>query len=316
MGQTKSELREQIKRHLGYPMVKVELADSQLDDAIDRARNVYIKWAVGDATQEVYFTLLLKGGQRIYDLPAGVTDVISYEDTGTQGLWPGTPGSGINTLFTMDNYFYNKGLYDALSRSHWDYVTYHLAKDFLETVDKYTTNKYQWRYHKHTNQLEVQPTPACNTGTVTSITSDAPSGTADTSSTIFRYPGSGACSLDEWTKTIDGAGWCLIRAYMIKGSTLPAYTPTADTSGSIFKVDESYAEWLYEYDWIVEYALALSKITLGGIRRKFSQFQSIGNTGISLDGDQLLSEGKEEKRELEERLKLEEGSEGYGIILA
>jgi hypothetical protein len=61
--------------------------------------------------------------------------------------------------------------------------------------------------------------------------------------------------------------------------------------------------------------MALSKITLGMIRRKFGNFNSIGNTGISLDGDSLISEGTQEKTELEERLKLEESHEGYGLFI-
>jgi hypothetical protein len=52
---------------------------------------------------------------------------------------------------------------------------------------------------------------------------------------------------------------------------------------------------------------------LGETRRKFANFSSIGNTGISLDGDSLLSEGKEEKERLEEKLKEEENFEGSYI---
>ena len=42
------------------------------------------------------------------------------------------------------------------------------------------------------------------------------------------------------------------------------------------------------------------------IRRKFSNFSSIGNTGIQLDGDSLVSEGKEEKERLEDQLQTRE----------
>ena len=46
---------------------------------------------------------------------------------------------------------------------------------------------------------------------------------------------------------------------------------------------------------------------------KFSNFASLGNIGISLDGDSMISEGKEEKEKLEEDLRLEETWEGYGM---
>ena len=66
---TKEELAEKILRRLGAPMVKVEIDPTQIFDNIDYTRNKYIKWAVGNATQEKYVTLLLKGGQTMYDCP-------------------------------------------------------------------------------------------------------------------------------------------------------------------------------------------------------------------------------------------------------
>jgi hypothetical protein len=47
------------------------------------------------------------------------------------------------------------------------------------------------------------------------------------------------------------------------------------------------------------------------IRRKFANFTSIGNTGLSLDGDSLISEGTTEKERLEEKLKDEEVWDAY-----
>lgn len=65
-----------------------------------------------------------------------------------------------------------------------------------------------------------------------------------------------------------------------------------------------------------DYSLACAKETLGMIRRKFSNFSSIGNEGISLDGDSLIGEAKEEKDKLEERLRQdEESGEGFGIVI-
>ena len=59
--------------------------------------------------------------------------------------------------------------------------------------------------------------------------------------------------------------------------------------------------------------VALSKISLGIIRRKPSSFSGLGSHGVGLDGDSLISEGKEEKDALEETLRDEEAFEGYGI---
>lgn len=55
------------------------------------------------------------------------------------------------------------------------------------------------------------------------------------------------------------------------------------------------------FTWIKEYSLALCKITLGMIRRKYSGMQMPGG-GLALDGNELIAEGKEEKKDLEVEL--------------
>lgn len=265
---TKSDLAEKIKRRLGYPVVKVELDVSQIYDSIDYARSKFIKWAVGNATQETYITVMLSAGQRVYDLPVGITEVVAYEDSGST--------TGINTLFTIENFFYNEGLYDSLidnSGSGYTLISYHIARDFLETLNKYTVSKYNWKYHKYTNQLEINPAPPIgNILTINGVTYDSP-------------------------------GYVLLRTFMIEGSTVGSWE-SGDSD-----------EYIYTSSWILDYATAMCKVTLGIVRRKFANFTSIGNTGISMDGDLLVSEGKEEMQQLEESLKLEEIYEGYDISM-
>jgi len=277
MSTTKKELAEKIKRRLGYPMIKVELHPRQIDDAIDYARDKFIKWAVGQATQETWFTVLLSAGQNFYDLPVGVTEVLAYDDRGSQ--------YGINTLFTIDNYLYSRGVFDPIiwgSGSEYNLVSYHIARDFLDTLDRYTPTAYNWKYHIYQNQLEIHPPPP--SGNSVSVT-------------------------DQYGNllAVDSPGYVLLRAYMMAGSQY-ANTSTGWTA------NDSY-ENFYAGDWIFDYALAECKIMLGRIRTKFAQFASIGNTGIALDGDQLISEGIEEKNTLKETLQLEETWEGYGILM-
>ena len=270
---TKNQLAEKIKRRFGYPMVKVELDPQHFTDAIDYARQKWIKWAVGQATHEVFFTILLSAGQTLYDMPIGVTEIISKDTSGVS--------SGINTLFTIDNFLYNQGLYEALwNTSSHDYtmVSYHIARDFLDTVRKYTPDRYNWKYHPYTNQLEIHPPPTSGSGTTLN------------------------------SSGYNGPGWILLRAYMVEGSTVRGGWEGDFISGDS---DEDF----YQVDWIYDYATAECKIILGEIRRKFANFASIGNTGLSLDGDQLVSEGKEEKERLEEKLQLEEAYDGLGISI-
>jgi len=445
---TKSELINKIKRKLGWPMVKVELCDDHIKDSIQESVNKHIKWAIGNSTDIIYFTLPLEGGKKFYDMPKGVIDIIEYDDdSGNTG--------GINTLFSMENYFFNQGYYDPMLSYPYSMLGYHMVLDFMETLDRYRPDKYSWRYHKKTNQLELSPTPKYNenkisvnridpeTNTVKTYTLDSPGyvllkanvieGTTlpyvirewdkvmkeitpaseirninineeDNQFFVLKSPAyKGELSIykngviyNEWTwhddirkiikwdnkddinlndelllrynkvdisdslddksyidkmeyinedHTIDPLN-IASKSFMLSQKTInpkdviikynkndyvygTGFTIDTDnqtilfngkqldgilSAGDIIKivyVDESsnieeYDENIYDNLWILNYATALSKITLGMIRRKFSNFSSIGNTGISLDGDSLVSEGQQEKERLEEELKDEE----------
>ena len=281
--QTKSDLADLIKRRLGEPVIKVELTTQQIFDTIDYAKSKWIKWGVGNSVVETYFTTLLIAGQNFYDLPVGVVDVVDYDDKGY--------GHGINTLFTIENFIYSRGGYDGVlggSRGYGSSILdYHLVIDSLKALSRYTPTIYNYKYHKYTNQLEVHPAP--------------PSG-----SPLFVTDSNGV------EIEVDSPGYVLLRSYMIEGSHYGG-----------MEVDQSQSSWkrgssdenFYTSDWIFDYALAECKLVLGNIRSKFANFNSIGNIGIGLDGDSLLSQGQAEKERLEETLRLEEGHEGYGILM-
>lgn len=65
---------------------------------------------------------------------------------------------------------------------------------------------------------------------------------------------------------------------------------------------------LVKEQWVYQYALALSKITIGRVRSKFGSVALLGGGTLNYD---LLEEGKTEKTELERRL-LEGASPGLG----
>ena len=455
--QTKTQLREMVKRKLGAPMVKVELCDDQINDHIDYSVSDYIDWAVGAGTDIVHFTIPLEAGKRFYDLPKGVIDILDYTE---QGVGVG----GINTLFTMENYLYNQGMFDPLRTPGASIVGLHLVNDFLETLDRYTPDKYSWAFQKLTRQLEINPTPKYGKNT---ITIQRP----DENNIVKDY-------------ILDSPGYVLLKANVIQGSSLPniirgwedvvrelksgsetriikdveadnnffaltdnainqtltmykngieyndwhwaddngkmirwtkpdeilendeillkyqtisieenvdndlAMSEVPDKKEDIFTITpieiasklivlsekilnvhdvevwfnnakylygidftvevddqtinfagkvldgllvdgdvitikydglnttlEEFKELYYGNGWVIDSVTALSKISLGMIRRKFAQFASIGNSGISLDGDSLVSEGKEEYVTLTEELLQNEPHEGLWITM-
>ena len=54
--------------------------------------------------------------------------------------------------------------------------------------------------------------------------------------------------------------------------------------------------------WVRQYTLALCKVLLGHVRSKFKSIP-IPNTDIQLDGTELVSEGREDKKDLETKLR-------------
>lgn len=251
---TKSELKEKLKRKLGFPYVKVEITDDQLEDSISDAIDKFCEFAIGNAVSEYYFTLPISAGISEYEMPKGITDIIDYEEGGYV--------SGINTLFTIENYFYSNGILNPDSFVNGNgLIGYQQALDFLETLARFTVDSYTYRFSRFDKKLSLTPVPDKNT-------------------------------------------YLLIRSYAYTGSFLNNWNW------------EDYENKLCNEKWIQEYALALLKINLGYIRRKFSNGSgSIGNVGITLDGSELLSEGKEEKDKLEEELDEKYAFDGYGISM-
>jgi hypothetical protein len=337
MAQTREQLRAKIRRHLGHPFVKVELCNEHIDDAINDARDMWIKWAVGNATQERYLTLLLMDGKWIYDLPSGVVEVVDYRDDFYGGSFNTFAAGGHNTLFTLDNAMYMQGYGNYWSGGSYGYggleggynpgtymgyngtgiggvynmITAQLSRQLMGDGDHYHVNKFHWTYHRSTNQLQLQPIPPCENNLLT-VTTDLSGG-------IYAKDNLDCSTLSAGTTgtTFKSPGFVLLRTYMVEGAGLPTYVPplSGEVVDSIYDISDSYSDWLFSEKWVSEYTLALCMITLGNIRRKFAGYASLGNQGLALDGDQLVSEGNDKRRELEEELDLKHAYEGYGIYL-
>lgn len=262
----KADLADRIKRRLGWPSVKIEVENETIYQHIDHAKERYIRFAVGNATQEVFFTMMLSAGQYLYDMPAGTREVVNYDFESMQL-------GGINTLFTVSNILYNAGLFGLLApdtMGGFNLISYQIARDFLETLQRYTPDEYNFKYHPYSNQLEIQPPPV--SGSVLTLT----------------------------TGDYDSPGFVLIHAFMDRCATLPGYT------------DDVLNEDIYTTVWVEKFALALTKETLGYVRRKYANFTGLGTQGTSLDGTDLVNEGKSEQEALmQELFNLEVYEGGY-----
>jgi len=319
MSCTKQQLINKLIRGLGGSMVKVELCVEDFYDAINMSRDMYIEWAVGNATQEVYFLLMLEAGRYIYDLPVGITEIISYHDhfgggmTGYDGaacgydpLWYTGQEHGNTSYFSQGDPFMGSF---GMTGTPYTFVDYYTSMSYINMIHNLRPNKYLWKYHKSTNQLEISPTPACGN----TLTKTSPSGNIyNTPSGAYPCPSGGYK-----TEVYDSPGFVLLRGYMIEGASLPTYIPSPSATGcSVYDdIPNTTSEWLFSQPWIYKYSLAILKQRLGLIRRKFASSSVMGGSSISLDGDALYSDGTTEMQTLEEELSLKYCHEGYGIYL-
>ena len=205
----KSDLKDKVKRRLGWPTIKTEISDETIYDHIDYSRNKFIKFASGHATQEVFFTMMLSAGQYLYDMPPGTVNVINYDMSGASL-------GGINTLFTISHMMYEQGMFDQImhpsSSGRFDLVSLRIARQFLETIQRYMVDPYNFKYHRYTNQLEIQPPPVAGNS--------------------LEYEG----------EYFDSPGWLLVRAYMIEGSTLPGWAGLGDEELPLY-----YSAWIEDF---------------------------------------------------------------------
>lgn len=250
----KSEMALRIKRRFGYPMIKLEVNDDQINDAIDYARHKFVIWASGHATQEVYFTMMISGGQWLYDMPAGTVDVLSYDTNSNTGL------GSINTLFTMGNYMYTQGAYGFInpgsSVGGFNLMSYHTVIDFFETMQRYNPTSYNFKYHRYANQIEIQPPP--------------PSGNA----------------LQIGDTVYDSPGFVLIHASMVDGSTLPGYTGMDQDDDVIL-----LSQWVEDYAFArTMYTLGLIRRKFGNFSALGNQGTSMDGEALVSEAKVLLDE--------------------------
>lgn len=96
------------------------------------------------------------------------------------------------------------------------------------------------------------------------------------------------------------------RTQMLK--IYPQPTPTSQFYGVITCYVEKAIRDVIMEPWIYQYALALTKISVGRVRGKFGQVQLLGGGALNYD---LLEEGRTEKAALEEKL-YQGASPGFG----
>jgi hypothetical protein len=132
----------------------VELTDQEILDNIYLALDLFLMYAVGLASEEQYYAVMLKGGQQEYQMDEGILDILDFTEYGIYS-------SGINTLFTIQNQMSMAGMLDfnMQGENTMLLLNYHLVLDFIETVERYSSTIYQWSYDSYDRILTINPPP-------------------------------------------------------------------------------------------------------------------------------------------------------------
>ena len=146
----REELIIYCKQQLGEPVIKVNVADTQADNAVDEALQAWQEYHY-DATEKVLFQYQITEedieNQYIY-LPDGIvsiTRLVASDYNTANGYY----------LFNL-NYYFHMNLNDILRNSSGDALTsYQLGKSYLELV-KYMTNPDPiLNFSRHSNRLTI-----------------------------------------------------------------------------------------------------------------------------------------------------------------
>lgn len=153
----KSKLREKVLRRLGWPVVKVELTEDHVNDAIDEAKSKFVDFATGKATEQSYYVLPVSAGTAMYELPETVHSVVKTEIP--DGLKKGSYYSdSFISYYTLPMGLQQfSDMYDVINNI--DMVSTVYMNSYLNMMEQFTISKYIIDYHDLQNQIHITPIP-------------------------------------------------------------------------------------------------------------------------------------------------------------
>jgi len=154
---TRTTLKRELLVAFGHPTIVVELEDPHLNLSVDRAIDMYHKFAYGKGVIRDYLALQVSAGSGTYALPDEVKDIVSH-------YYGFDPIMGnVSTLFTFENVMWNAGALNVWNWGHFGLVTYELAMQYLNTIEQRIPSKYSIIVNPEEHTVTVSPTPEINT---------------------------------------------------------------------------------------------------------------------------------------------------------
>lgn len=151
--QTREQFKQWILTSLGHPMIIVELADENLEVAINDSIEYFTKYAIQD---EDYIALPLTGYVENvgFTLPDTVTGVFSLEDINVGGA------GDVNRLFTVGNAMLNSGFISIpINTAGYGWLNWHMFQSNIDMIRRMLGGGFQFHYNERTKKLKLNPDP-------------------------------------------------------------------------------------------------------------------------------------------------------------
>jgi hypothetical protein len=141
---SKTEFRQYIREMLGYPVIDIEITDTQLDHCIREALELFRDHAY-DGLSLRFQELSLTAGTSAYTLAHNVDSIYALYDTQTISL------DGVFPKKLVANFYGN-------SVNQADLLSLHITRDYLSTLDFMLKIKIPFDYNATTKQLYLLKT--------------------------------------------------------------------------------------------------------------------------------------------------------------
>ena len=349
--QTFSDLGDRIKRSLGYPLITLEIHQDQLFQNIQIAIEYFSKFAGFTKEFLIFDSRLyeknrgirldhlytlsktgLNDAERLANIPKRAGADFTIETPQTIFIATSTLSASVFSQSTTLSGLFNTGLqeFETIDTTLYNtIVSYNntLSSVFKESINKKislesvpaTATEYSnafdydaMDYRKVASVLDFEE--GSNQGVNTLFTLEQ----TLAQQTYFSYAlGNYGFDLVSWyalKEWLDTREKVLATRRDLKFDERTQYMQMYPQPGStiFYGVIGCYLERpirdLIKEQWVYEYALALSKIVIGRVRSKFNNVSLLGGGTLNYD---LLAEGLEDKRQLEEKL-LTGASAGFG----
>jgi len=168
---TRQGLKDYALRQLGAPVLEINIADEQVDDALDDALQLFYERHF-DGVERVFLKYKLtqddidrgraRGGNKTLGITTSTTSSGNFEENTNYLVVPDAV-LGIEKVMTFDNSNVSSGMFSikyqlflndlAFDLGYQGLLNYAMTKSYLEDIDFLLTTTKQIRYNKRNNRL-------------------------------------------------------------------------------------------------------------------------------------------------------------------